>query len=181
MKIKTLVAGIVIGAGVMAAGNLMAAADGAVGTAVPPAQASSTGSLVVSLNVPNIVRISNLNDIPLGTYAGVTMTGSDAVCVYRNITGLYRITANSGNGAGAFELEDGAAVPSVIPYTVTWGGTAMAENTALTGQTGASTTSATCGGGTNTTFAVSVLATDIEAATATGLHSDTVTLTLTSE
>ncbi len=177
MKIKTLVAGIAVG--VLAAGNVLAAVQGTVGTAVPPAQASSSGNLVVSLSVPNIVRISNLNDIALGTYAGVNMTGSDPVCVYRNITGNYAITANSTNGTGVFQLND--AGTSTIPYAVTWGGTAVTDNTALTTQTGASTTSTTCGGGTNVTVAVNVLATDIEAATATGTHSDVLVLTLVSE
>lgn len=175
MKFKALVAGMAVG---LVAGSAMAAVDGSTATAVPPAQATSSGNLLVSLSVPNIVRISNLNDILLGTYAGVDMSGSDAVCVYRNITGNYRITADSTNGAGAYQLKNGA---SVIPYAVTWNGSAMTENTAMTGLTGASTTSTTCGGGTNATVAVSVLATDIEAATVTGTHSDTLVLTLTSE
>ncbi|MFZ5724456.1 MAG: hypothetical protein ACOY33_12460 [Pseudomonadota bacterium] len=177
MKFKALVAGMALG---VVAGNALAAVDGSVGVAVPPAQASSSGNLIVSLTVPNIVRISNLNDIPLGTYAGVDMSGSDDVCVYRNITGNYRITADSTNGAGAFELED-AGNTSVIPYTVSWGAAALTENTALTGQTGAATTSTTCGGTPNVTVGVGVLATDIEAATVTGSHSDTLVLTLTSE
>lgn len=181
MKIKALVAGVAM----MAVGGAAVAANqGPIGTAIPPANASSQGDLTINLSIPNIVRITGLTDIDLGTYAGVDVSGSDALCVYRNVTGNYSITAESTNtdAGGTFKLKGAGA--DYIPYSVAWthgGGTvALTENAQSNAPTGASTTSTTCGGGTNHSVAVTVLATDADAATAVGAYSDVLVLTVQS-
>ena len=184
MQIKALVAGVVLAA---TSGAVLAATQGSIGTAVPPAQASSQGDLIINLSIPNIVRISNLDDIDLGTYAGVDVSGNDDVCVYRNVTGDYSITAASTNtdAAGTFKLlHNDGVTDHYIAYSVDWtdggGTTALTEGLQDTSMSGASTTSTTCGGGTNHNVAVTVLATDADAATATGAYSDTLVLTVES-
>lgn len=181
MKIKALVAGVAM----MAVGGASFAANqGPIGTAIPPANATSQGDLIINLNIPNIVRITGLTDINLGTYAGVDVSGTDALCVYRNVTGDYSITAGSTNtdAVGTFKLKGAGA--DYIPYSVDWthsGGTvALTEGTQDATATGANTTSTTCGGGTNHSVAVTVLATDADAATAVGAYTDTLVLTVES-
>lgn len=181
MKIKALAVGVAL---TMAGSVAMAANPGPIGTAVPPANASSQGDLTINLSIPNIVRITGLTDINLGTYAGVDVSGSDALCVYRNVTGNYSITAESTNtdAGGTFKLKGAGA--DYIPYSVDWtdtvGPTALTEGLQDTTMTGASITSTTCGGGTNHSVTVSVAALDADAATATGAYSDVLVLTVES-
>jgi hypothetical protein len=141
-------------------------------------ETTSTGSVDVSLEVPPLVRISDLEDIDLGTFGGTALAGSDDVCVW-STTRAYTITA-SGTGTG-FELT-GAASGDTLAYAVEWAdnagetsGATMSSGTTLTGRT-ANATSPTCNGGNspNATVIVEVSDTDLAAAPA-----DTYTGTLT--
>ncbi|RJF87810.1 hypothetical protein D3874_12895 [Oleomonas cavernae] len=112
---------------------------------------TSTGSLVITLAAPNLVRISALDDINLGTFSGTALAGGDDVCIFSN-TGGYNVTA-SGDGTGsAFELT-GFSTGDAVPYNVQWAttagatsGTALTAGTPLTGL-GGSFTNPTCRGG----------------------------------
>ena len=109
-------------------------------------------SFAVRIDVPDLVRISNLDDIALGFYSGSgAMVGSDAVCVYRNDPGGSYTVEASGQGAGsAFVLaHDGAELGFTVDYSdgndwraMTAGGVPLvAQN--------ANSTAPDCGGMTN--------------------------------
>lgn len=136
----------------------LAATQGAVG-------GNSTGSLDISVEINDEVRISNLTDIN-ATFDGVNdVVETSAACVYRNGTGLYNVSANGDGAAGAFTLTDGV-IATPIPYSVSFddgsGATALSTGVAATGMTGADTASDTCAGtGNNATIEVTITAADL--------------------
>lgn len=139
--------------------SVFAATDGTLG-------ATSQGTVNISLTIPQLVRISGLSDIALGTVTSAPATGNTTACIYSNSAGNYSITATGSGTAGAFTVTDGT---NNISYSSTWddgvaGATALTAGTALTGRQGASTTSVTCGGGSNSTFAITFSEADIAAA-----------------
>lgn len=77
----------------------------------------SNGDLDVSVVVGARVWITRLNDIDLGTYSGSgSLTGTSRMCVYRNDSGIYNITATSSNASdGTFRA---AAGGRFVPYQV---------------------------------------------------------------
>jgi len=169
---RGLIAG---GVAVMIAGNVFAATQGTVG-------ATSQGDLDINLTILDEVRISNLADITLGTFAGVDLTGSSPACVYRSGTGLYQITADGDGAAGAFSLTDGT---NTVAYSVTYddgsGASNMLTGNALTGRVGGDPGSDTCANtGDNGTIDVAVLATEMAALPA-GAYTGTLTLTVAPE
>ena len=126
---------------------------------------NSTGSLDISVDVNDEVRISNLSDIT-GVFDGSTdVVGSSNACVYRNGTGLCNITA-SGDGAGnAFTLTDGV-IATPIAYSVEFndgsGPTALTAGVTAAGMAGADQASDTCATtGNNATIGVTVAAADL--------------------
>jgi hypothetical protein len=156
---------------------------------------TSTGTSNLSITVGNAAQISNMNDFALGLWAGGNVTAADSVCVYTNTAGGgYTITPSSANagGTGLFRLTNGAA--AYLPYAVGWtgvsnsnfaastcvggGGACAGSGVVSAGQTGADTTSRTCGGGTSATLSVELLATDLSAA-APGNWTDTLTIVVT--
>ena len=98
------------------------------------------------------VRITEVDNINLGTWNISSVTGNDAVCVYRSAGGnTYKITAtdNSTIIPGGFYLENGS---NKILYSLTWGNTPTPGSTVLNdgiqaNASGAHTTSSSCGGG----------------------------------
>ena len=144
IKMNKFVHATAFAAGIMVSGIAIAANQGSVG-------GISTGDLNVEVTINDEVRISGLSDIT-GAFDGTNdFVGASTVCVYRNGTGLYAITATGDGGGNAFTITN-TGLP-VIPYTVEWddrsggGFTSMATGVQLTGQTGADTASDTCGGG----------------------------------
>ncbi|MFZ5724457.1 MAG: hypothetical protein ACOY33_12465 [Pseudomonadota bacterium] len=140
-----------------------------------------SATVTLTINIPTVARISQLNDIPLGTWSGVgNMTGSDTLCIYRNSAGLYSITATGSGAGGAFTLANGAAT---IPYAATWndgtGAAALTTGVALANRTNAWTAGDGCNGGVsnNATVAVTVTAASLAAAAATGAYTGVLTLT----
>ncbi len=153
----------------------LAATDGAVGF-------NSTGTVDITLNVNDEVRISNLADINLGVFGGADAVGSTDACVYRNGTGAYRITASGSGAAGAFTLTDGT---NTVGYSVNYddgtGALAMASATPMIGRTGADPSSATCATtGNNATVTTTVAAAD-GAALPAGTYTGTLTLLVAPE
>lgn len=132
---------------------------------------TSTGTVTISLTVPQLVRISGLSDIALGTVNGpFPVAGNTTACIYSNNSGNYAVTVTGNGTASAFTVAGPASY--ALPYTASWtsnAGTApLTTNVKLDGQTGASTTSVNCSGVNNATFAVSFAETDIAAAPAGG-------------
>lgn len=155
-------------------GATLATNDGGLATG------SSTGDLDISVEIPDLVQITGLNNIDLGTYSGSNLSGEDQVCVYRNGSGEYEITFTSGSnngapdaasGVAAYELE--SSTGDTIAYTVdfedsvagAYTDTSVGINSALTGQTG-DDASANCGSGNNAKVRVSVAAATMESAPA---------------
>ncbi len=151
-----------------------AASDGTLG-------ATSSGSTDITLTIPNLVQISGLTDINLGSWSGGNMSGSISFCVYSN-TGNYTIMASSANGTGTtFRLNQGV---NFIPYEVDWTDsaptTANLDHAVVSASVSAVAASSNCGGGTNTSLLVTVQASDLGAAPPSGTpYSDTLTLLVT--
>jgi hypothetical protein len=122
-----------------------------------------------SSHAANQARITNMNDISLGTWDLVSpMTGNDPVCVYRdNGPGTYTVkgTDSSTITPAQFRLEN-AAHTVEIPYTINWGNTSapganlLTDNVNFNG-TGANTASQTCAGGTDANFKIDVTAANL--------------------
>ncbi len=106
------------------AGSAVAASQGSFGR-------SSNGSVDIRAHIPGLIKISNLNDIDLGTWSGTgDMVGSDENCVWSTTRG-YNLTA-SGSGAGnAFTLTDGV---NTIAYSVAWDDVDTTDQAVTAGQ-----------------------------------------------
>jgi len=167
---KFAVAAMVAGMG-LSAGS-MAATQGTVG-------ATSQGDLLIQVTVPALIRITGLADIDLGTYNGdgLDRTGTSPACVRRNSAGTYGIVATSANGS--FVMNPAGAAATTVPYTVSWGGTALTYNTNLPAQAADSATLGACA---PVAGKVSVTATgaNLDAAEP-DVYSDTLILTVTPE
>lgn len=125
MKIKALVAGVVMG-GLMA-GTAMAATDGAFSVT------ASQGTSVITANVGNLVRITGLDDLLLAPDALGDYVGTDTICVFRNGGDLrdYNITIDSVEGS--FIVDDGLG--NTMPYSVAFATAAAATHTGTYGAT----------------------------------------------
>ena len=168
---KKLVQASALIAGMITTGAVFAATQGTVG-------GISTGDITVSVTVTDEVRISSLDDLG-GTFTGVDIVDTDQLCVYRNGSGNYNITA-TGTGGGAFQIANGG---TSIPFTLglnddTLGGpfTGLTSGVTLIGQNTSETAADDCGvggGGVDTAeVEVTILATDmltLPAGAATGL------------
>lgn len=156
----------------LAAATLLTTGMSAIAATQGTAGATSTGTAVVSVTIADIVQISDMNDFAFGTYSGTgDLNGTDDVCIYRNGTGNYTVTATGSGAANAFTMTDGT---NTIAYSVTLDGAALTSGTAAN-QTGAHASSANCAGTPNKTLNVDVLAADLQAAPA-GAYTGTLTL-----
>lgn len=147
--------------------------------AVAPTVATEKASATISFTVPNLVRVSGLDDMDLGVFAGGDLKASDNLCVYRNVSGAYAVTAVGGNNPAAFVLghTEGSAA---VPYQVSFGGVALQAGQASTTISGASTSSTSCHGGSNAEIAVQVSANDVVATAKPGLYADVLTVVIES-
>jgi hypothetical protein len=144
----------------------------------------STGTVDLSLEVPPLVQISELDDIDLGIFGGAAMAGTDDVCVWSTTRG-YTLTA-SGDGGG-FNLT-GDVTNTSLAYSVEWAetggatsGTSLAAGTGLAGLT-TSATSPDCNAGTNPTASVIVEVSDTDLGAApTDTYTGTLTLVVAPE
>jgi len=101
--------------------------------------ATSTGSIGLTVSVPNRVQITGLTDIDFSSSDPmVQATNSQSNCVWSNTaTKGYTITATGSGAAGAFTLASGALTP--VNYSVLWSQTAaQTTGTALTAATASS-------------------------------------------
>lgn len=146
---------------------------------------TSTGSTVVTVIIPNIFKISGVNDLTLGTYSGTgTMTGNQDLCIYTNReTGSYRVTVTDDTplSPSGFAVQDQTNTRQ-IPFTVRWNGTTgtsgnlnMNYNTRRT-FSGANTQSTNCSvGGNSANIQVSFTQANLQAVGG-GSYSSTLTL-----
>lgn len=173
MKMNKLVMTTAVAALVSSGAAFAATADGPLGIG---ALSSSTGTVDITLTVPDLVRVSGFTAITM-TDNGTSYSGTDAVCVYRNFTGNYLVDGDGSEVPGTFTLRD-ATNASAVLYTVDFGGTALTAGAAGVARTGASTTSQSCGGGTNLTITVDATYEAVSAATIAGAHTDTLVITV---
>lgn len=146
---------------------------------------TSTGSVDVSVDIGQLIKISNLKDIQLGAYAGGPnpLSASSDFCVYRNGSDKYNITMSGNGTANAFTLSQG---PDVLPYSVEFvnGSTTLpvTSGTLIGNQAGANTTSESCSNGSanNASVTVKVENADLSAAPA-GSYAGTLTVIVAPE
>jgi spore coat protein U-like protein len=151
----------------------------------------TTGSLNLELVVADIVHISGLDSIDLGTYPGdgqpMSNAGSpEAFCVFRNGDGDYELTFESTNATvgGVHQMSNGAG--GLIPYSVDFTDTAgtvtdlLSSSSPVTRSGGAVAATPDCDANTtnNASIVVSVDAVDLGAADP-GTYADTITITVT--
>ena len=130
------------------------------------------------------LRLTEVNDLNLGTWAQASMTGNDPVCVYRNDSiDTYHVTGtdNSTISPSSLALEN-AAKTSQIAYTLNWSNTSSpgAINLAdgvLTAASGANITQQTCSGGDSSNFKVDINNSALAAAP-NGTYTATVTFVI---
>lgn len=149
------------------------------------------GALDVQLVIADIVHISGLDSIDLGTYAGdsVPMTNAAApetFCIFRNGDGDYELTLQSANAnvSGSHNLINGAG--NLIPYVLDFSDAAgthadiLSSATAETRTGGGLAANPTCNGNANNnaSLVVTVDDADLDAA-APGTYNDTITITVT--
>lgn len=175
----------VFAASMIASGSVMAVpVQGTVG-------ATSTGSLDISVDVEDLVRISGLSDILLTFDVTGTgdISGTSTACIYRNGAGTYSLNATGDGASSAFTISNASPTPTAIAYSVEWddavtgtAATAVSSGTPLTGQTGANTVSDDCstGGGANALVRVTVPRASLVAAPA-GTYNGTLTLEIAPE
>lgn len=156
---------------------VFAATQGSLGT-------TSTGDLIINLDIDSLVRVNNLNDIDLGTFSGGAgdLSGADNFCIYRNGAGNFNITM-TGSGAGsAFTLTDGT---NTLPYSVEFTNStpnAMTAGTLLAAQSGAFTANDTCDSGASDNVSVSVtVANGALASVPAGSYTGTLTMVVAPE
>lgn len=142
---------------------------------------SASTSAEIILRIPDLVRISGLQDMQLEWQgADSSFRAANPLCVYRNGNdGHYSVRVSSNNGAGSgFQLtrED-----SSVPYQVNWNGVQLNDGISSGLLSGAHTSSSNCAGSNNVDLQVEVRAEDSHQASMTGLHSDTLTVTVVAE
>lgn len=166
-----------IAKGLALGGFAAAMASGAMAATQGTPGFTSTGSLVITVDVNDEVQISNLADINLGAFTGSDLTDSSPACIYRNgLVSTYQITGTGSGAANAFTLTDGTnTVAYSVDYTTVANGTnAMTSGSALLAQDGADNDTGCANTGDNGTIAVTVTA-----ANAAALPASTYTGTLT--
>ena len=149
---------------------------------------TSTGSVSVSVSVPNRVQLSGLTDVAfLNQDPSVAALNAQNVCVWSNTgTRGYNIDASGSGSGGAFTLANGGLT---VPYAVEWSsssgassGTPLASGTALTGLT-STATNASCSAGpaTSASLIVRIAAADLQAMQASTTYTGTLTLVVAPE
>jgi hypothetical protein len=149
---------------------------------------TSTGTVGVSVSVPNRVQISGLTDVAFTNQdPSVAASNAQNVCVWSNTsTRGYNVTASGSGTAGAFTLANASLT---VPYSVEWAGssgassgTALASGTALTGLT-STATNATCSAGAASTASliVKIASSNLQSMQASTSYTGTLTLVVAPE
>lgn len=137
-------------------------------------------TLTVTIDIPDSVRVSQLNDIDLGTFSGLDLNGSDSFCVFRASGLPYAVTLTGSGTAGAFSMTNGV---TEIPLTVTWndgaGAVPASPGVLLTTRVNSFSGNSHCNNGAanNATIAVAATAATVAASSPTsGSYVGTITM-----
>lgn len=168
-----------VAASALASGTAHAATQGTLG-------ATSTGSVSISVSVPNRARITGLNDITIANQdPNSAVNNAQNVCVWSNTaTKKYTVTASGSGTASAFTLANASLS---VPYSVQWAGssgatsgTALTAGTASTAFTSTATDQACATGATSSASLVVNMATaDLGGMQAATSYTGTLTLLVT--
>lgn len=147
---------------------------------------TSAQDFQVTIDVTDMVRISSMDNIGLGSWAGGNINATETFCVYsNNASAAYNITIMSLNqdGAANFFVVNADASASV-PYALffndnTGGGAGTTVGSASISGTGTNT-SVDCGGGDNARLTVNIAEPDLASAP-TDSYNDTLTLVVSPE
>lgn len=143
--------------------------------------ATSAGSMRVGLVVPEMVRLSGVEDLMMAwDERERAFQASNDLCVYRNLSGQYAVKATGTHGTtDAYRMSgpDGSA----LDYEVTWQGEPLRPGETTTALAGAHATAMDCGGQANATLTVSTSGDRAAQASSTGLHTDTLVLEIIAE
>jgi hypothetical protein len=140
---------------------------------------TSTDDSIVTLEVVDLVQITNVDNIPLGAYSGTgVLSGATQYCVFRNGGDDY--TMKLSTDTGSFKVSSASTLDD-INFTVKVDGDSDASdgqdltyNTASTGIAGSGL--ANCGGADNGAIQVSFTQTDLLAASTGSDYTATMTL-----
>lgn len=175
MKNKGLkVLGLACVSALLSTSMAFAATDGTVG-------ATSTGTSVISVTIPKLIRARSFSDFTTASYSGTgDINQNDDLNISKNYTGTYKVKATA--TGGAFALDSGSQTIAYVPYfndaTGVTGRVALTYNTDLTGQTGSATT---LGAATlNANLSIEVLEANLQAVDA-GTYTNTISLLFTPE
>jgi hypothetical protein len=146
--------------------------------------ATSTGTVDVSVIVPDVVWIQNLDPVALGYTAGSNATANESFCVTSS-TSAYQITFTSLNTAnGNTDITASGPSGSVL-YNVLFdddadasaGGSTVTTGTAITGNvSGYSAVPPSCASGDNASFFVTFLESGNLDSALAGTYTDELTL-----
>ena len=164
--------------GIIAAGSVQAATNN---PATPGA--TSTGTVDVSVVVPDVVWIQNLDAVVLGYNAGSDSTANESFCVTSS-TGAYEITFTSLNTAAGNTSINATGPSGTVLYTVQFDddadasdGGAVTTGQVITGNvSGYSVVPPSCASGDNASFYVTFAETGNLDSALAGTYTDELTL-----
>jgi hypothetical protein len=129
-----------------------------------------TATLEFTLVIPDTVRVSQLDDIDLGSFINQNLSASESLCVFR-ASGLdYAVRVTGSGPGGSYALTNGI---DQLPFAATWNDGSGAEplqaGVLLAGRINAFTGNNHCNNGAsnNATLGVQVTAADVNANVAT--------------
>jgi hypothetical protein len=175
--------------------TLMAAPSAYAATADGDEGVTSQGTSDVTITIPKLVKITDIDGIPAAAFDGNTdMDEVDDVCIFSNMstaggTEKYRVTitnANSADNTSGFYLGNAANDQEVL-FTVKWndvtasnvGEAAVTEGTPLLHQVGFDN-DPTCGGGDDARYHVQATAANL-LAVKPGVYSSVLTILIEPE
>jgi len=128
------------------------------------ANRSLSEDFAVTLSILQLIRISGLDPIDLGTYAGVDdLRGGDDFCVFSNSpTGMYNLTVSGQGAGGDFIAESaGSRIPLMVEVDDGSGFVGAAPNAPAL-KNNAASNSLDCGGASNASIRVTARASDMQ-------------------
>lgn len=140
---------------------------------------NTADTVTVELIVPDSIRVSQLDDIDLGSYAGVDITASESLCVFRGAGGGYAVTVTGSGAGGDYILLNGI---SEVPFALGWddgsGVAPLSPGVPLLGRLNTFSANDSCNNGAsnNVTLTVTVFAADLDLAALPGTHSGVITI-----
>ena len=168
-----------------AAASLLTVSAGAMAATQGTSGATSSGSADITLTIANVIQITNMTDFTFNsTGAGSTLSVSDPICVYTNVTaGTFDVSATGSRTDDAadtsFTIDNNGASADTISYTVDVNGTALTAGAAAVSVGGADTTSATCAN-TMSSLTIAMVEADVQAVPA-GTYDGTVNITVAAQ